>query len=116
MVNKRYLPKINKKEHVQFTFLFLLFTQNTLLWNVLSTENKISVYLSLLLLCGPLPKSGTDIDVEGIISANSKKNTVNERRMDMDNDTCKGKGITYCAILISNYTLTNIYIYIYIDI
>ena len=38
-----------------------------------------------------LPKSGTDIDVEGIISANSKKNTVNDSRMDMDNDTCKIK-------------------------
>ena len=37
----------------------------------------------------PLPKSGTAIDVDGIISANSKKNTVNERRIDLDNETCR---------------------------
>lgn len=35
------------------------------------------------------PKSGIASDVGGIISANSKKNTVNERRMEEHNDTCK---------------------------
>ena len=39
------------------------------------------------MLYNTLPKSGTAIDVDGIISANSKKNTVNESRMDIDNDT-----------------------------
>lgn len=35
------------------------------------------------------PKSGIASDVGGIISANSKKNTVNERRMEEHNDTYK---------------------------
>ena len=34
-----------------------------------------------------VPKSGTDMEVGGIISARSKKNTVNESRIEMDNDT-----------------------------
>ena len=34
-----------------------------------------------------LPKRGTDMEVGGIISARSKKNTVSESRMEMDNDT-----------------------------
>ena len=34
-----------------------------------------------------IPKSGTDIEVGGIISARSKKNTVNESRMEMDKET-----------------------------
>ena len=36
-------------------------------------------------------EGGTDIDVEGIISANSKKNTVSERRIEIDKDTYKIK-------------------------
>lgn len=35
------------------------------------------------------PKSGMARDVGGIISANNKKNTVNERRMEEHNDTCR---------------------------
>lgn len=35
------------------------------------------------------PSSGTTSDVGGMISASSKKNTVNESRMDMLNDTFK---------------------------
>lgn len=34
------------------------------------------------------PSNGTTNDVGGMISASSKKNTVNESRMDMLNDTC----------------------------
>lgn len=34
-----------------------------------------------------LPSKGTDIEVGGIISAKSKKNTVNDRRIEMDKDT-----------------------------
>ena len=34
-----------------------------------------------------LPNKGTDMEVGGIISANSKKNTVNESRIEMDKDT-----------------------------
>lgn len=37
------------------------------------------------------PSNGTTSEVGGMISANSKKNTVNESRMDMLNDTCKQK-------------------------
>lgn len=33
------------------------------------------------------PSSGTTSDVGGIISANRRKNTVNDKRMDMLNDT-----------------------------
>jgi hypothetical protein len=35
------------------------------------------------------PNNGTTNDVGGIISARSKKNTVNDSNMDMLNDTCK---------------------------
>lgn len=34
------------------------------------------------------PSKGMANDVGGIISANSRKNTVNERRMEEHNDTC----------------------------
>ena len=34
-----------------------------------------------------LPNRGTDMEVGGIISANSKKNTVNDRRIEMERDT-----------------------------
>ncbi len=40
-----------------------------------------------LIVSTDLPSKGTDIDVEGIISAKSKKNTVNDSKMEMDNDT-----------------------------
>ena len=36
-----------------------------------------------------IPSRGTDMEVDGIISARSKKNTVNESRIEMDKDTCK---------------------------
>ena len=39
-----------------------------------------------------LPSKGTDIEVGGIISAKSKKNTVNDRRIEMDKDTWKKVG------------------------
>ena len=34
-----------------------------------------------------LPNRGTDMEVGGIISARSKKNTVKESRMEIDRDT-----------------------------
>lgn len=34
-----------------------------------------------------LPRRGTTSDVGGIISANRRKNTVSDSRMEMDNDT-----------------------------
>lgn len=37
------------------------------------------------------PSKGIASDVGGIISAKSKKNTVNERRMEEHNDTCARK-------------------------
>ena len=37
------------------------------------------------------PSNGTASDVGGIISASSKKNTVRDRRMDMQRVTCKNK-------------------------
>lgn len=37
------------------------------------------------------PSNGTTNDVGGIISANSKKNTVNESKMDILNDTWNDK-------------------------
>ena len=40
-----------------------------------------------------LPNRGTAIEVEGMISASSKKNTVNERRIEIDNDTCSMEGL-----------------------
>ena len=40
-------------------------------------------------MCGDLPSRGTAIEVEGIISARSKKNTVSESRMEMESETCE---------------------------
>ena len=34
-----------------------------------------------------LPSNGTDFDVGGIISANKRKNTVSERRIEMERET-----------------------------
>ena len=39
--------------------------------------------------CGDLPSRGTAIEVEGIISARSKKNTVSESRMEIESETCE---------------------------
>ena len=42
-----------------------------------------------------LPSRGTDMDVGGMISASSRKNTVSDSRMEMDRDTWK-KLHLYC--------------------
>ena len=34
-----------------------------------------------------LPSNGTDIEVDGIISAKSKKNTVSDSKMEMERET-----------------------------
>lgn len=52
------------------------------------------------------PKSGIASDVGGIISANSKKNTVNERRMEEHNDTCKN------SIFIQIYVINMLLVFI----
>lgn len=41
-----------------------------------------------------LPSRGTAKDVGGIISANSKKNTVNDTRMELHNVTCNDENKT----------------------
>lgn len=38
-----------------------------------------------------LPSNGTTSDVGGMISANSKKNTVNDSRIEMERLTCQKK-------------------------
>ena len=60
IVNSRYFPEIGKK-----IFQLLNFSTYTL----------------------HLPNRGTDMEVGGMISANSKKNTVNDRRIEMERDT-----------------------------
>lgn len=50
----------------------------------------IKTYLnvsSIIVKSTNFPKSGTTNDVGGIISASSKKNTVNDSKMDMLNET-----------------------------
>jgi len=49
-----------------------------------STYLKVS---SIIVKSTNLPRSGTTSDVGGMISASSKKKTVNERRIEMDSDT-----------------------------
>ena len=49
------------------------------------THLKVS---SIIVKSTNFPSSGTTSDVGGIISASSKKNTVNDRRMEMDRLTC----------------------------
>lgn len=39
------------------------------------------------------PSNGTTSDVGGMISANKRKNTVNDKRMDMLSDTCNGRRV-----------------------
>ena len=46
-------------------------------------------FLECFKMCGDLPSRGTAIEVEGIISARSKKNTVSESRMEMESETCE---------------------------
>lgn len=46
-----------------------------------------TTYMYYMNLKKYLPSKGTDIEVGGIISAKSKKNTVNDRRIEMDKDT-----------------------------
>jgi hypothetical protein len=53
-----------------------------------------------------LPSSGTTKLVGGMISANSKKNTVSESKMEMDRLTCGPKEQNAC---------TNVSIYLFID-
>lgn len=51
----------------------------------------VNIYLnvsSIMVKSTNFPSNGTTNDVGGIISASSKKNTVNESRIDMLNDTC----------------------------
>lgn len=56
-----------------------------------------------------LPSSGTDMEVGGIISASNKKNTVSERRIEMDRDTYfkKVKPFKCCSEGILCYTGSN---------
>lgn len=63
IVNKRYFPEMKKKEDGDFVI----------------QQNKLQKK--------PLPSNGTDIDVGGIISASNKKNTVSDRRIEMERDT-----------------------------
>lgn len=58
------------------------------------------------------PKSGIASDVGGIISANSRKNTVNERRMEEHNDTCKISEVL-CFINMCTYSCTYIVFYLH---
>ena len=46
-------------------------------------------FLECFKTCGDLPSRGTAIEVEGIISARSKKNTVSESRMEIESETCE---------------------------
>lgn len=52
------------------------------------------------------PSSGTTNDVGGIISANSKKNTVNDSKIDMLNDTWNEylKGYIFIFFLFYNFS------------
>lgn len=56
---------------------------------------------SIIVKSTNFPKSGTTNDVGGIISASSKKNTVNDSKMDMLNETCNNKNRNNSIIRIS---------------
>lgn len=56
---------------------------------------------SIIVKSTNFPKSGTTNDVGGIISASSKKNTVNDSKMDMLNETCNNKNKNNSIIRIS---------------
>ena len=79
MVKRRYLPRIEK----QFSGNILAGYQGSK-EDPLASIEKLHHHLIL-------PNKGTDMEVGGIISANSKKNTVNESRIEMDKDTCVTK-------------------------
>ena len=74
MVKRRYLPRIEK----QFS-------------SMISLRRSLSLSFHTSCITTFLPNKGTDMEVGGIISANSKKNTVNESRIEMDKDTCQQK-------------------------
>lgn len=63
------------------TYLKCIFNTHT----VVHTDNETSIIVNSRYL----PSSGTANDVGGIISANSKKNTVNETRIEIHNVTCQ---------------------------
>lgn len=73
MVKRRYLPEKEQKKKC-----------------VLMCSQASPPFFSPLLLF--LPSSGTDMDVDGMISANNKKKTVSDSRMEMDRDTCSENG------------------------
>ena len=56
-----------------------------------------------------LPSNGTARDVGGIISASSKKNTVRDRRMDMQRVTCKNKMVDAYPMDLHNNRLSIIF-------
>lgn len=70
----------------------------------MQTEGDDLTYLnvsSIIVKSTNFPKSGTTNDVGGIISASSKKNTVNDSKMDMLNETCNNKNKNNSIIRIS---------------
>lgn len=88
-------------------------------YNIITNKHVcgISIYLkvsSIIVNNTNFPSNGTTNDVGGIISASSKKNTVNESRMDMLNDTCafKLKVIYLFISYIENINIYYVYIYI----
>ena len=54
-----------------------------------SSLKVFSKFLECFKTHGDLPSRGTAIEVEGIISARSKKNTVSESRMEIESETCE---------------------------
>lgn len=51
------------------------------------------------------PSNGTTSDVGGMISANKRKNTVNDKRMDMLSDTCNEREMCVVKLLIYSSAL-----------
>lgn len=70
----------------------------TLVAHIIHSVSRQNVYIeyystylnvsSIIVKSTNFPKSGTTNDVGGIISANNKKNTVSDSKMDMLNETC----------------------------
>lgn len=54
--------------------------------NIINLNSHLNVS-NIIVNSTNLPSNGTTSDVGGIISANKRKNTVNDKRMDMLNDT-----------------------------
>ena len=48
------------------------------------------------------------MEVDGIISARSKKNTVNESRIEMDKDTCKENRFNLIQLIASPHFLSTV--------